>query len=99
MVARGAFGNTWLFTNIINRLENRPYYDVDLSQRINVALYHIALIKECKGEHTAAAEAKKHAAWYIKGLKNSAALRDRIMKSESYGEIADILRSISDFYQ
>ena len=99
MVARGALGNPWLFTNIINRLENRPYYDVDLSQRINTALYHIALIKECKGEHTAAAEAKKHAAWYIKGMKNSAALRERIMKSESYSEIADTLRSIADAYR
>jgi tRNA-dihydrouridine synthase len=53
-------------------------------------------MRENKGEYTGAAEIKKHAALYIKGVRSAAAVRDRIMKTHSTSEIEEILCSLKE---
>ncbi len=96
MIGRGSLGNPWIFTEIASYLENKEFERPDISMRIDTCLYQMKLMKENKGEHTSSAEIKKHIALYIKGIRGSAALRDRIMKTSSTAEIEEILNEIKE---
>ena len=94
MVGRGSLGAPWVFDEIAAKLDRREYLEPSLPEIIDCCLYHINLIKEDKGEYTAAAEIKKHAALYIKGVYSAASVRDRIMKTRSTDEIKEILLEV-----
>ena len=94
MVARGAFGNPWIFAEIKAGLEGRGYTAPDGSAKLKLIGEHLNKIIHYKGERTALLEARKHMAWYIKGYKNSAEARNRINNSYSCGEIFDIVSDV-----
>lgn len=94
MIARGARGNPWIFSEISARLEGGEYVYPTIENRMDTIIRQLEMMVDEKGEHTAAAEAKKHIAWYIKGIRDAANLRDRVMKSESIKELEDILFQI-----
>ena len=96
MIARGAIGNPYLFEEIIAGLNNEEYHKPTLTEAIATCIEHINLIREDKGEHTASAEIKKHAAMYIKGIRSAASVRDRIMKTHSTYEIEEILHELKN---
>ena len=96
MIGRGAIGNPYLFEEIIAGLNSEEYQKPTLSQAIDTCIEHINLIREDKGEHTASAEIKKHAAMYIKGVRSAASVRDRIMKTHSTYEIEEILNELKN---
>jgi tRNA-dihydrouridine synthase B len=60
-------------------------------ERIATALRHFDLLVRFKGENVAVREMRKHAAWYTRGLRNSARLRETINRAQSQEEIKDIL--------
>lgn len=91
MVGRGTLGNPWIFSEISAFLNGDIPRKISTSEIIDCCLYHIRLIRDDKGEHTASAEIKKHAALYIKGMRSAASIRDRIMKTRSTEEIEQIL--------
>ena len=92
MVARGAQGNPWLFTQI-NELLN--YGEVQTNptpkERLSVALEHITRLVDEKGESRGIKEARKHMAWYIKGLKGSAAIKTEIFKISDFATMRSAL--------
>ncbi len=96
MIGRGAIGNPYLFEEIIAGLDNEEFSKPTLAQSIDTCIEHINLIREDKGEHTASAEIKKHAAMYIKGVRSAASVRDRIMKTHSTYEIEEILQELKN---
>ena len=59
----------------------------------NTAKKHLKLAVEEHGEYVAVREMRKHIAWYLKGLRNSARVRDEINKIESYEEVVNKLES------
>ena len=91
MIARGARGNPWIFSELCAMLEGREYTYPTLPDRIDTIIRQLDMMVDEKGERVAAAEAKKHVAWYIKGIRDAANLRDRVMKSESTKELENIL--------
>ena len=96
MIGRGALGNPWLFSEISAFLCGEEYIRPTLSERLDACVQHIDLIKANKGEYTAAAEIKKHAALYIKGIRSAASVRDRIMKTTSTDEIKSIINELRE---
>ena len=96
MIGRGALGNPWLFSEIKSYMKGESFVAPSLSERLDTCLEHIDLIKENKGEHTAAAEIKKHAALYIKGVRSAASVRDRIMKTSSTDEIKALIKEMRE---
>ena len=95
MIGRGALGNPWLFGQCRAVLDGRPAARVSRHECIAAALRHIALYRERHGETRAAAEMKKHCAWYVRGMSGAAGLRKKIFTAGSTIELEKIL---SDFY-
>lgn len=78
MVGRGALGNPWVFQQINGWLEGESLLPPPgLAQRLVVLRRHMELMCREKGEHRAMREARKHVAWYLKGMRGAAELRRR----------------------
>lgn len=95
MIARGAQGNPWIFSELIlyeqtGELPPRP----SLEEIKKTMLRHARLQLEYKGEYMGIREMRKHVAWYVKGLHGAARLRDEINKVESYEGLENILTSL-----
>lgn len=92
MIGRGAEGNPWIFRELVEYdrtgvLPGRPSKE----QIKETMLRHARLQIEFKGDYLGIREMRKHVAWYTKGMKGSAKLRDEINKVESYEELKQLL--------
>lgn len=92
MIGRGAQGNPWIFKRINHYMKTGEILPgPTCEEKINTALKHLKLAVEEHGEYVAVREMRKHIAWYLKGLRGSARLRDEINKIESYEEVVNKL--------
>lgn len=87
MIGRGAQGNPFIFREVREYLSGEKITDVTLSERYDTMIKHLDMIMENKGEYVGVREARKHIAWYIKGLKDSAFVRNKINTTETYDEM------------
>ena len=91
MVGRGALGRPWVFSQINAYLQNGIILpEPPVSERMLVMIKHIKLICEYKGERVGIREARKHAAWYIKGIKGAAAYRQQVGALESIEQLEEM---------
>ena len=75
MVGRGAQGNPFVFEEINAFFEGREYIPPTLEERFKTCFKQIELMHKYKEPRTAILESRKHTAWYLTGLRGSAALR------------------------
>ncbi|MEA4902864.1 tRNA dihydrouridine synthase DusB [Desulfitobacterium sp.] len=95
MIGRGALGNPWLIPRTEHYLWDRVLEaEPSYREKVQVALKHFERILSYKGEHVGLNEMRKHAVWYIKGIRNAAQLRDQIMQTKTPQEMRDILSFI-----
>lgn len=87
MIARGAMGNPFLFSEILAMDEGRPYTPPTDRERLDTALAHAADMVARKGLRVGLAEARKHMLWYCKGLRGAAVAREALTHAESMDEI------------
>jgi len=94
MIARGSFGNPWIFQQTRDLLAGRtPKPTPGAAERFAVALHHAKLVVETQGDsRRTALEFRKHLGWYTRGLPGSAELRSRLHQVESMLEADKILR-------
>ena len=95
MLGRGTFGDPWLFTQCEAALRGeeipaRP----PLSERVDAALRQFVLAAEDKGEHIACLEARKHFAWYLRGVPYSGYYKEKISSISTMDDIAAIAAGI-----
>ena len=91
MIGRGAFGNPWIFREIIHYLETRKKLPKPTNEeKLEVIKKHIELAVKEKGE-IAVKELRKHIAWYTKNLKNSSEFRNKINTIEQEGELINYI--------
>jgi len=92
MIARGSFGQPWIFTQARALLEGRaPVPAPDVHERFRTALEHARLVQEYEPDPTGAAiEFRKHLGWYVRGLPGSADLRRRLHQVNGFDEVAGI---------
>ncbi|MCQ2488289.1 MAG: tRNA dihydrouridine synthase DusB [Clostridia bacterium] len=88
-VGRGAQGRPWVFQQINGYLspELRIVPEPPMSEIMRVMINHVQKICEYKGERIGIKEARKHAAWYIRGVKGAAQYRAEIGRLESLDEL------------
>ncbi len=92
MIARGSFGQPWIFTQARALLEGRPKPPVPaVEARFSIALEHARMVQDYEHDPLGAAlEFRKHLGWYVKGLPNSADLRRKLHAVNSFGEVEGI---------
>lgn len=99
MVARGSYGNPWVFREIKQYLSNGITPDLpDINERLRVSRIHLEKSVEWKGERQALMEMRKHWSDYFKGYPNFKPFRIRIMETDVYGELSAILDEIGQYY-
>jgi nifR3 family TIM-barrel protein len=88
MIARGSFGNPWLFAQARDLLDGRSKRaDPTPEERFSTALEHARLARRLQGDtRKTALEFRKHFGWYTKGLPGSSDLRQRLFAIESMAE-------------
>lgn len=95
MVGRGALGRPWVFSQINAYLEHgRILPEPPVAERMRVMVNHIKTICEYKGEYVGLREARKHAAWYTKGLHGAAEYRREIGSLSSIEQLEEIAYKI-----
>ena len=92
MIARGSFGQPWIFDQVRDALEGRPMRPApDVAGRFAVALDHARMVQGYEADPEGAAiEFRKHLGWYVKGLPNSSELRRRLHLVNSFAEVEGI---------
>lgn len=95
MVGRAALGNPWIFRCINAYLDNnRESYEPPLREKMDVMLEHIGTLCEYKGTRVGMREARKHTAWYIKGIRNAASFRQEIGQLSSMDELRELAERV-----
>ncbi|MGZ7445673.1 tRNA dihydrouridine synthase DusB [Paenibacillus sp. TH7-28] len=94
MIGRGALGNPWMLYRTVEYLRTGALLpEPDAHEKIRIAILHMDRLAALKGEHVAVREMRKHLAWYLKGLKGSASIKDLIMEETRRDEMVRILEN------
>ena len=101
MIARGVFGNPWIFQQAQAALRGEPIPPLPpLAQRCDTAVRQFELAAQNKGEKIACLEARKHYAWYLKGVPYAGYWKSEISKittlADVYRVTAGIKRELRD---
>jgi tRNA-dihydrouridine synthase B len=97
MVGRAARGNPWIFKGIISFLEKGELLELPSpEERVTKAIEHTYMLMEYKGEYLGIKESRKHIAWYIKGLRNSSEIKDKVNRIERFEDMKKILLTYID---
>lgn len=95
MIGRGSLGNPWLLPRVEKYLaEGVLLPEPTHQEKVKVALEHFERVLHYKGERIGLNEMRKHAVWYIKGIRAAAQLRDQIMQTKSPDEMRNLFRKI-----
>lgn len=90
MIGRGAFGNPWIFEEVLSYLEGKTYIPPDNESKRKIIQLQFERLEQNKGIY-ALVEARKHLSRYVKGMHGSAAVRDKINSVQTQDEINEIL--------
>ncbi|MBU5674187.1 tRNA dihydrouridine synthase DusB [Paenibacillus brevis] len=92
MIGRGALGNPWMLYRTVEYLKTGVLLpEPEAEEKIRIAILHMDRLAALKGEHVAVKEMRKHLAWYLKGLKGAARIKDAIMEETRRDKMVRIL--------
>ncbi len=95
MIGRAAFGNPWIFRQCAAALNGEEVPPLPaLAERCDVAVRQFALSAARKGEKIACLEARRHYAWYLKGVPHSGYYKEQICRIETMEDIYRITQGI-----
>ena len=95
MIGRATFGNPWIFSEVQAALLREPAYErPSLAKRVDVAVRQFELAFEDKGEHIACLEARKHFAWYLRGVAYANYYKEQISAIQKMDDIYRIADGI-----
>ena len=97
MIGRGAQGNPFIFKEVNDYMESAILpKKICPKLKIDTAISHYKLALKYKTQHKAVTEMRKHLGWYLKGLKNSARIKDHINKMY---EPSDVINALTEYAQ
>ncbi|MEN8907640.1 MAG: tRNA dihydrouridine synthase DusB [Clostridiales bacterium] len=97
MIGRSAQGNPWIFKEITEYMKDETKkIENKVSDKIQMIKFHLEGMINEYGEENGIRQMRKHIAWYIKGLKNSAKLKDKIFRSINKDEIIELLGELEN---
>lgn len=94
MIGRGALGNPWMLYRTVEYLRTGELLpEPGAEEKIRIAILHMDRLAALKGENVAVREMRKHLAWYLKGMKGAARIKDVIMEETKRDEMVRILEN------
>jgi len=94
-VGRGCLGRPWLFRDLVDVFAGRaPRPAPNLGEVADTMLEHARSLVEWFDEPSAMRSFRKHAGWYTKGFRDSARLRDRLMRITTLADLEDALADV-----
>ncbi len=97
MVGRGAMGAPWIFSQINAYIgEGRILPEPPLSERMAVLMRHAQAVIAHKGEHVGMLEMRKHAAWYMNGLRGAAEFRRKCGALSTFAELCELCYNVCE---
>lgn len=95
MLGRTTFGDPWVFEQAQAALRGEAVPETPpLCDRVDTALRQFRLAAQDKGEHIACLEARKHFAWYLRGVAHSGYYKEKISAISTMDEIERIADGI-----
>ena len=95
MIGRSCFGDPWIFQEVTAALNDQAYSGrPGLKDRIAVAVQQFELSEQDHGEHIACLEARKHFAWYLRGVPHSSYYKNQISSLNTMEDIYRIAKDI-----
>ena len=95
MIGRATFGNPWVFAEAKAALGGEPAYERPvLAKRVDTAVRQFQMAHEDKGEHIACLEARKHFAWYLRGVAYANYYKEQISGIKTMEDIYRIADGI-----
>lgn len=95
MIGRATFGNPFIFSEVKAALNAKPIPEqLPLAKRIDIAVRQFELAYEDKGEHIACLEARKHFAWYLRGVAYANYYKEKISAIKTMDDIYRIADGI-----
>ena len=95
MIGRATFGNPWVFAEVKAALAGEEIPErPPLAQRVDVAVRQFELAYEDKGEHIACLEARKHFAWYLRGVAYANYYKEQISHIQTMDDVYRIAEGI-----
>jgi nifR3 family TIM-barrel protein len=94
MIGQAAEGNPWLFAELAAARDDRPYTPPTWEERMLLAIEHIHLLVEDKGEYIGIREARRHMGHHCKGMPGATSYRDAVCAAET---MAEMLRLTEEF--
>jgi len=99
MVGRGVLGNPWLVGDINNYLEKGVLPRIrTCREKVDMCLKHINYLSQIKPEKLVCLEIRNHIAWYLKGLKNSNIVKEKVYQATKVYDIINILKEFEENY-
>lgn len=99
MVARGVYGNPWIFREIKHYLDTGEILPPpDIEERIRISSIQLNRSVDWKGERRGIMEIRKHWGDYFKGYPNFKPFRIKLMDAQTLDEVNSTLKEIRDFY-
>lgn len=93
MIGRASFGNPWIFSRTIAFLQGRILPEPAMEEKIATAIRHLEMVVRFKGEESGIREMRKHLAWYTKGGRAAAKIREEINRTETHERVKALLES------
>ena len=95
MIGRATFGDPWIFAEVKAAMEGKPIPERPcLADRIDVAVQQFQLAEQDHGEHIACLEARKHFAWYLRGVAHSSFYKNQISSLSTMEDIYRVAKEV-----
>ncbi len=95
MIGRGVLGNPWLIKEINAYLKDGTIIPKPTPiEKVDMCLKHLDYLSKIKDEKVACLEIRNHIAWYLKGIKNSNQVKEKVYQTK---KLCDIIKVLNDF--
>ena len=95
MIARGTYGNPWVFNNAMRICCGEGPVEPTVSQRLSAFACHVRLLEATQAHM---AKARSLSGWYLRGVPNAAQWRERAMHCKSVEEYLQLGQALNDLY-
>jgi len=97
MIGRAALGNPWMIYRTVKYLETGILMDEPpVREKIDVCILHLDRLIALKNEYIAVREMRKHAAWYLKGIKGTAKVRNEVNECNTRDDLVTLLNGLAE---